>query len=144
MALKLTYKDISFGIGDTIRVQQKVVEAGKTRNSYFEGMVIAIKGNEGERTFTVRRIGAQKVGIEQIFPINTPTIEKIEVKREGTAGVRHAKLYFTREKSRKDIETIYSRTHRKNKPQEAKKKVVKAKTAPKTKAKSVKKIAAKK
>ncbi len=140
MALKLSYKDITFGIGDTIRVQQKVVEAGKTRNSNFEGMVIAIKGNEGERTFTVRRIGTQKIGIEQIFPINTPTIEKIEIKRIGTPGVRQAKLYYTRNKSRKEIETIYSRANRKNKPQE-KKKAVKKTT--KTKSKVSKKIASK-
>lgn len=146
MALTTKHNDVVFGVGDTVRVSQKIVEAGKARTAVFEGMVIAIGGNEGQRMFTVRRIGAQKIGIEQIFPVDTPTIEKVEVTRKGTAGVRQAKLYYTRDKSRKEIESIYSRANRKNKPQETKKsntakgrkKVVK-KAATKTKSKTVKK-----
>jgi large subunit ribosomal protein L19 len=133
MALQISHKDITFGVGDTVRVFQKIQEAGKTRNAIFEGMVIGIKGTAGERTFTVRKIGVQKIGIEQIFPIDSPTIEKVEIKRSGTPGVRHAKLYFTRNKSRKDIEGIYSRAKKKNQPKIGKKtrtkKVTKSKKA---------------
>lgn len=114
MALTATHNETTFGVGDTVRVLQKIKEGEKTRNFAFEGMVIGIKGSQENKTFVVRRIGAQKIGIEQIFPLNAPTIEKIEVKRAGLRGVRHAKLYFTRDKSKREIEKIYSRAKRRN------------------------------
>lgn len=109
MALTANHKEIKFGVGDVVRVHQRIVDADKTRASIFEGMVIGIKGRDENKMFTVRRIGAQKIGIEQIFPIGSPSIEKIEVQREGVKGVRHAKLYYTRDKSKREIESIYSR-----------------------------------
>jgi large subunit ribosomal protein L19 len=111
MALTATHKDISFGVGDTIKVFQKI----KDKTQVFEGMVIGIKGRDMRKTFTVRRIGAQKIGIEQIFPLALPTIEKIEVVRKGIEGVRRAKLYYTRNKSSREIEKIYSRAASRNK-----------------------------
>jgi len=125
MALVALHKEIEFGVGDVVRVHQKIVESGKTRVAIFEGMVIKIRGEQQEKSFTVRRIGAQKVGIEQIFPLVSPTIEKIEVKRHGLEGVRHAKLYYTRDKSKREIERIYSRATRKNKVATAPKKTAK-------------------
>src|SRR5687767_98193 len=95
-------RETKFGVGDTIRVHQKIVESGKTRISIFEGMVIAIRGAAPATSFIVRRIGEASIGIEQIFPLFSPNIEKIEVKRNGTAGVRQAKLYFTRDKSKRE------------------------------------------
>lgn len=114
MALQLVHNDSKFGVGDVIRVHQKIQEsAGKFRTQVFEGTVLGIKGEADRKTFTVRRIGAQKIGIEQIFPISSPFIEKVEVVREGLKGIRQAKIYYIREKSTKEIEKIYSRAKKK-------------------------------
>ena len=126
MALFPIHKDTKFGVGDTVRVLQKIKEGDKERTQAFEGMVIGIKGREENKSFTVRRIGAQQIGVERIFPLEVPTIEKVEVVRKGTKGVRRAKLYYTREKSRRNVEEIYSRTARKD-ASAAKKKVSKGK-----------------
>ncbi len=120
MALTANHKDISFGVGDTIRITQKITEGEKERLQAFEGIVIGIKGRTGSKSFIVRKIGVQQVGIERIFPLDAPTIEKIEVLRHGTEGSRHAKLYFIREKSKREIEQIYSRSTKKAKVKEAK------------------------
>lgn len=109
MALRIKHKDQEFGVGDRIKVFQKIQEGEKTRVAFFEGMVLAIKGEGDRKTFTVRRIGEASIGIERIFPISLPTIEKIEVVKKGTRGVKQAKLYYTREKSTKEIDKIYSR-----------------------------------
>src|SRR3989339_1065999 len=110
MALRIKHKEVEFGIGDRIKVFQKIKEGEKTRVAFFDGMVLAIKGNEGRKMFTVRRIGEASIGIERIFPLDLPTIEKIEVIKKGTMGVKRAKLYYTRTKSTKEIDKIYSRT----------------------------------
>lgn len=129
MALKISHNETEFGIGDIVRITQKIKEGGKERTQAFEGMVIRIKGRGDGKSFTVRRIGTQQIGIERIFPIKAPIIEKIEVIKKGTRGVRRAKLYYTRDKSRKEIERIYSRA---KKREEAK---VSKKTKPETKRK---------
>lgn len=113
MAIQGVHSDSQFGVGDVVRVHQKIQESGKSRIQVFEGMVIGIKGRNENKSFTVRRIGVQKIGIEQIFPLSAPTLEKIEVKRKGVQGVRHAKLYFTRNQSKHEIEKIYSRVAQK-------------------------------
>jgi large subunit ribosomal protein L19 len=110
MALSASFKDVIFGIGDKIVVYQKVTDANKTRLSMFEGMVIAIRGREENKSFTVRRIGTAKIGIERIFPLASTTLEKIEVKRHGMMGSKHAKLFFIRDKSKKEIEKMYDRS----------------------------------
>ncbi|MEK7526522.1 MAG: 50S ribosomal protein L19 [Patescibacteria group bacterium] len=115
MALSAVIKETTFGVGDSIRVIQRVKEEGdKTRLQAFEGMVIGIKGRGREKTFTVRRIGAQRIGIERIFPVSSPVIDSIEVVRSGLKGSRHAKLYFTRTKPKKEIEAIYSRANKRS------------------------------
>lgn len=87
--------------GDTARVWQKILEKGKTRLQAFEGLVIARKhGAEPGATFTVRKI-ASGVGVEKIFPLYSPVIDKIEIVRR--AKVRRAKLYYIRDKSAKDV-----------------------------------------
>lgn len=129
MALKAKHNNIEFGVGDTIRVIQSLEEGGKTRSKAFEGMVIGIKGREENKTFTVRKIGVGKIGIERIFPLFSPSIEKIEVIRTGVRGVRRAKLYYTRTKPRREIEKIYSRAAK----LEEKKAPKKRKNAPKKK-----------
>jgi len=113
MAITANHNETNFGVGDVIRVHQQITEEGKkTRTQVFEGMVIGIKGEGNGKNFTVRRIGSQKIGIEQIYPLNSPIIEQIQVVREGKRGVRRSKLYYTRDKSTREIENIYSRARR--------------------------------
>src|SRR3989344_5019117 len=87
--------------GDTIRVWQKIQEKGKTRLQAFEGLVLARKhGKEAGGTFTVRRM-ASGVGVEKIFPLYSPLIDKIEVVKRSK--IRQAKLYHIRRKAAKEI-----------------------------------------
>ncbi|WP_271629819.1 50S ribosomal protein L19 [Caldicellulosiruptor sp. DIB 104C] len=89
-------KDIpDFKPGDTVRVHFKVIEGGRERIQAFEGLVIKRRGKGLSETFTVRRI-SYGVGVERVFPLHSPRIEKIEVIRRGK--VRRAKLYYIREK----------------------------------------------
>ena len=80
-------------IGDTVRVHVKVKEGSRERIQVFEGIVIAKKHGGLEETFTVRRL-AYGVGVEKVFPIHSPLIEKVETVRSGY--VRRAKLYYLR------------------------------------------------
>ena len=85
-----------FRIGDTIVVSQKVKEGDKTRIQDFEGDVIAKHENGASSTFTVRKIGANGVAVEKIFPNHAPVIDAIAVKRRG--DVNRAKLYYLRKR----------------------------------------------
>lgn len=96
MALNFTYNDQKVSIGDTVRVHQQINEGENQRTQIFEGIVIAIKNRGRNKSFTVRKIGANKVGVEKIYPVFLPSIKKIEVKRKGS--VRRAKLYYLRQK----------------------------------------------
>ncbi len=83
-----------FNIGDTVAVSQRIVEGDKQRLQVFEGDVIAIRNNGVASTFTVRKIGANSVAVERIFPYQSPKIESIKLVRRGK--VRRAKLYYIR------------------------------------------------
>lgn len=133
MAIKATFKETTFGVGDSVRVIQNIVEGEKTRTQAFEGMVIGIKGHGDGKSFTVRRIGSAQVGIERIFPFKSPTVEQIEVVRSGVKGTRHAKLYFTRDKSKREIEKIFSRANRRDENKKTAKKKKTFSTAKKAK-----------
>ena len=82
-----------FRPGDTVQVHVKVVEGSRERIQVFEGVVVKIKGGGIRETFTVRRV-AYGVGVERTFPLHSPRIDKIVVKRQGK--VRRAKLYYLR------------------------------------------------
>jgi large subunit ribosomal protein L19 len=84
--------------GETVRVHVKVVEGEKERTQIFEGIVIALSGTGSRAMFTVRKI-SYGVGVERIFPIHSPRIDKVEVVSRGR--VRRAKLYYLRERSGK-------------------------------------------
>ncbi|MDD2753183.1 MAG: 50S ribosomal protein L19 [Candidatus Portnoybacteria bacterium] len=85
--------------GQTIRVHQRIKEGNKERIQPFEGLVIAVKHGRGlDGSFTVRKI-SEGVGVERIYPLHSPTIDKIEILK--TAKVRQAKLYYMRERSGK-------------------------------------------
>lgn len=79
--------------GDTVRVHVRIVEGKRERVQVFEGVVIALNGKQNNRSITVRRI-SNGVGVERVFPLYTPRIEKFEVVRK--AKVRRAKLYYLR------------------------------------------------
>lgn len=94
-------KALDLRAGDTVKVWQKIVEKGKTRLQAFEGLVLARKhGKEAGATFTVRRV-ASGVGVEKIFPLFSPIIDRIEVLKRSK--VRRAKLYHIRDKAAKEI-----------------------------------------
>lgn len=86
----------TFNVGDSVRVYYEVVRGNTKRLQPFEGIVIAQKGRGDSKTFTVRRIAAGGIGVERIWPMHSPLIKRIEVKRKGY--VRRAKLYYLRDR----------------------------------------------
>jgi large subunit ribosomal protein L19 len=99
MANAFTFNEQVVNVGDTVRVHQRIQEAGKTRIQVFEGIVIGVQNAGVNKTFTVRRVGANGVGVEKIMPITMPGLEKIQVKAQG--DVRRAKLYYLRQRQGK-------------------------------------------
>ena len=92
---------LDFRAGDTVKVWQKIQEKGKTRLQAFEGLILARKhGTEAGATFTVRRV-ASGVGVEKIFPLYSPIIDKIDFLKRSK--VRRAKLYHIRDKAAKEV-----------------------------------------
>lgn len=89
-----------FRPGDTVRVAYRVKEGNRSRIQNFEGIVIKVKRNGYNSSFTVRKV-SYGVGVERIFPMNSPLIEKVEIVQRGRA--RRAKLYFIRELSEREI-----------------------------------------
>jgi len=101
-------KNLDLRPGDTVRVWQKIEEKGKTRLQAFEGLVLARKhGTEAGGTFTVRRV-ASGVGVEKVYPIYSPMIDRIELVKRSR--VRRAKLYFIREKVAREARRQLRRT----------------------------------
>ena len=93
-------KDIpQFNVGDTVDVLVRIIEEGKTRAQSFEGVVIARKGSGISETFTVRKISYGE-GVERVFPLHTPSVEKIVVVKKG--DVKRAKLYYLKKKIGKE------------------------------------------
>jgi large subunit ribosomal protein L19 len=89
---------LNFSVGDTVDVHTRILEGNKERIQIFSGVVIAKRGHGTSEMFTVRRIVAGE-GVERTFPINTPKIASIEIKRH--ARVRRAKLFYLRERTGK-------------------------------------------
>lgn len=115
MANQAQFEQIIFHVGDTVKIDYKIIEkekkAGRTKRSVkeeikervqpFEGVVLAIRGREENRTFTVRKIATGQIGVERIFPLNSPWIKKIAVKQRGK--VRRSKLYYLRKRKKLDV-----------------------------------------
>jgi large subunit ribosomal protein L19 len=91
----VTKKDFpAFGAGDTITVYYEIKEGEKTRTQFFKGVVIQRKGSGNTETFTIRKMSGS-VGVERIFPVNMPALQKVEVNQRGK--VRRARIYYFRE-----------------------------------------------
>jgi large subunit ribosomal protein L19 len=103
-------KDVpQFDIGDSVEVHQKILEGEKERTQIFAGLVISRKGEGMRAMFTVRRV-VQGEGVERTFPLNSPKIAKVEVKRSGK--VRRAKLYYLRDRLGKGATRLRERKKR--------------------------------
>ena len=94
---------LEFSVGDTVRVHTKVVEGDKERIQVFAGIVIGRRGRGLNETFTVRRISYGE-GVERVFPVNSPRVEKIDVERRGK--VRRAKLTYLRKRIGKSATAV--------------------------------------
>lgn len=90
-------KAVNFTPGDTVRIHQKVIEGEKIRTQVFEGVVLGIKGRGENKTFTVRKLVGD-VAVEKIWPVNSPIIEKVQVKSRSKKKIRRAKVYYLRKK----------------------------------------------
>ena len=91
----VTKKDFpAFGAGDTITVFYEIREGEKTRTQFFKGVVIQRRGSGATETFTIRKMSGS-VGVERIFPVNLPALQKIEINKKG--AVRKARIFYFRE-----------------------------------------------
>lgn len=99
MALQTLVCNTTVTIGDSVIIGQKIREGEKDRIQNFSGVVIAMKGEQSEKTFTVRRIAAGAIGVEKIFPIDMPSLVSVKIVKQ--AAVRRSKLYFLRERTGK-------------------------------------------
>jgi len=107
MAIKTIVKDQSISVGDTIRVHQKFKVGEKTQSQVFEGLVIGIKGRGDNKSFTVRKIASDAIGVEKIWPVNSPNITKVTLKKTG--NTRRAKLYYLRDRIGKEALKVKGR-----------------------------------
>lgn len=89
-------QNLDFKTGDIVKVFIKDIAESKAHATPFEGTVIAIRGQKGARTFTVRKVASAQVAVERIFPVHSPSIEKIQILKKGNS--RRSKLYFLRKK----------------------------------------------
>ncbi|EDL62335.1 MULTISPECIES: 50S ribosomal protein L19 [Gimesia] len=110
-ASSLREEPLQFEIGDTVDVHTRIQEGDKERIQIFSGVIIARRGGGTRENFTVRRIVAGE-GVERIFPVNSPKIAKLEIKRHGR--VRRAKLYYLRDRVGKATRLVERRAKVKN------------------------------
>lgn len=96
MSISITILNQPVHVGDTVAVHQSIKEGGKSRVQVFEGIVIGIQNREENKTFTVRKIATGSIGVEKIFPVMLPSINKVVVKRSGV--IRRSKLYHLRQR----------------------------------------------
>ena len=108
--------DSKFGVGDSVRVHTKVVEGDKERIQIFSGVVIGKRGRGLNETFTVRRISYGE-GVERIFPLHSPRVDKIEVERQGS--VRRAKLTYLRKRLGKGATLVKEKEEKAEAPAKA-------------------------
>lgn len=137
MANSVKHHETTFHVGDTVAVHYKLIEkekvAGKAKREVkeetreriqiFEGIVIKIRGEGENKSFTVRRIGADNIGIERIFPLSSPWVKKVTIKKKG--AVRRAKLYYLRGKMGREAEKLKEKAMTDEEKEELKKEKIK-------------------
>ena len=96
MANHFSFNDQIINVGDTVRLHQQIKEGEKSRVQIFEGIIIAVQNEAASRTFTIRRMAANGIGVEKIVPVNLPGLVKIQIKSKG--DVRRAKLFYLRDR----------------------------------------------
>jgi large subunit ribosomal protein L19 len=96
MAQYLKIKEMDVAVGDTIKVFEEIIENDKKRVQTYQGIIISIKNCEVNKSFTLRKLSTNGIGVEKIFPVNLPAIKKVEIVKRGL--VRRAKLYYLRNK----------------------------------------------
>ncbi|MBI4067359.1 50S ribosomal protein L19 [Candidatus Gottesmanbacteria bacterium] len=145
MANQITIGETTFYVGDTIRVHYKLIEkekvAGKAKREVkeeireriqvFEGIVLGAKGMGDNKSFLVRRLGTDKIGVERIFPVISPWIKKVEIKQKGYP--RRAKLYYLRDKIGREADTLAEPTKTAKQPKSRVKKKTRKKSDTKEK-----------
>jgi len=94
MAINTIIKDTPVKVGDTVKVKHQFTVDDKTQTQTFQGIIIGIQGREIGKTFTVRKISADAIGVEKIWPVHSPNILKVTVVKSG--NTRRAKLYYLR------------------------------------------------
>lgn len=99
MAVTTTIKGNKVTVGDSVHLLLKIIEAGKERTQPFDGLVLSIKGRAGQKMVTVRKLATGGVGVEKIFPTESPWIAKVEVRKKAPP-LHAAKLYYLRKKGR--------------------------------------------
>jgi len=104
MSNRAIRENYNLEVGNLIRVHLRILEGDKERIQIFEGLVIGIKGRGENKTFTVRKIAAGNIGVERIFPLNSPWIVKLETKKEGR--VRRAKLKYVRNQTTRQVAQV--------------------------------------
>ena len=109
---QLRKEPLEFNVGDSVKVHTKVVEGEKERIQVFAGLVIGRRGHGMNETFTVRRISYGE-GVEHVFPVHSPRIDKVVVDRQGK--VRRAKLTYLRERSGKKALAVKAKDVRRQK-----------------------------
>lgn len=97
MAIKFTYKEQDFLVGDSVRVNYKIKEKDKERLQAFDGVILAIKGTGENKNFIVQKNASDAIKVERFFPINSPWIESIKKLRSAKCKIRRAKLYYLRQ-----------------------------------------------
>lgn len=135
MANWANHNQTHFNVGDTIDVHYKLIEKEKVsgkakketkeeireRIQIFSGIVIKIKGEKENKSFTVRKIGVGAIGIERIFPLSSPWVKKIVIKKKGS--VKRAKLYYLREKIGREADRLKEKSGKKGEIVEEKKEI---------------------
>jgi|SRR3990167_10623152 len=101
MANVITVKDTALHVGDTVKITYSFKEGEKAKEQIFQGILMAVKGVENNKTFTVRKVSKDKIGVERIFPVISPFITEVAVVKKGK--VRRAKLYFIRGLSEQEL-----------------------------------------
>lgn len=103
MALKITYNNNEFFIGDSVRVNYKIKEKDKERLQAFDGIILAIKGIGENKNFVVQKHASSAIDVERIFPLNSPWIDSIKKLRGPKVKIRRSKLYYLRDPKTKNI-----------------------------------------